>query len=49
MPRCIIPSAGLHTGKAAGTGHYDSIMVGLLFLLYPVYLLFAALLCWKVL
>ena len=35
--------------KAAGTGHYDSIMVGLLFLLYPVYLLFAALLCWKVL
>ena len=35
--------------KAAGTGHYDSIMVGLLFLLYPVYLLFAALICWKAL
>lgn len=33
--------------KAAGSGHYDSIMVGLLFLLYPVYLICAMILTVK--
>lgn len=34
-----IPAKKLTQRKALGTGHYDSILVGLLFLLYPFYLL----------
>jgi 1-acyl-sn-glycerol-3-phosphate acyltransferase len=33
------PVKQLTRRKALGTGHYDSILVGLLFLLYPIYLL----------
>lgn len=34
--------------KARGTGHYDSVMTGLLFLTYPIYLLLLVLIAWLI-
>lgn len=34
--------------KARGTGHYDSVMAGLMLLLYPLYVLLLVLICWLI-